>query len=187
MSYTTHTAILILFLIILFAFCFLYTYSLLHLFIKGVPTISSNRSIIKKLIGEESSEYLTGKKTFYELGCSYGRVLFRVCKHYQMNGVGYESNLPPYLYSLLYKRIFYPHVHARVLMRSFYKADIKNADVIFCYLMPKIMQKVEARLVPRMKAGTLIFANSFPFKNIQPIEVLKGKRGRMETLFIYKI
>lgn len=187
MSYTTNTAILILFLIILFIFCFLYAYSLIHLFIKGVPTISSNRSIIKKLTGEESAKYFLGKKIFYELGCSYGRVLFRVSKHYNLQGVGYESNLPPYFYSFLYKRIFYPHVRARVLLRSFYKADIENADVVFCYLMPKIMEKVLVRLVPRMKAGTLIFANSFPFKNIQPIEVLKGKRGRMETLFIYKV
>ena len=175
----------IVFLIFVIIFSIVFAYDLVNLLIRRVPSLSSNREILRKLKSEAVAKYIRDKKTFCELGSSYGRVLFFMCAEYGFEGFGYETNLWPYVYSFLYKRMYYPSVCAKIKWGSFYKHLSGDPDVIFCFLMPSIMGKIEKRLLPALKSGTVIISNSFKFKKMEPVEILEGEKGKIQTLYIY--
>jgi hypothetical protein len=50
---------------------------------------------------------------------------------------------------------------------NFWHADISSADVIFVYLLPWKMDKLEQKLKTGLKPGARIVSNSFMFKSLK--------------------
>ena len=165
----------------------LFIYHIIYSLTKGGPTLSSNRKILKKLASPEMEKYFTGKKQFYELGASYGRVLFFISKKYRLVGKGYETNLCQYLLHLPYKLIFHPRSKSVILPKSFLESDIEKAEVVYCFLTPHLLKKVEDALLPKMRPGAILISNSFPFTSMPPLEILPGKKGNLDTIYVYRV
>lgn len=112
-----------------------------------------------------------------DLGSGAGRLLFMAAK-YGARSTGYELN--PFL--VLWTRLIIflkRNKEIKVFYRSIYDADIADADVIFLFLYPPHMKKLEAKIFNEAKPEAKILSYVFQFHNYTPI-------ANEEGIFVYK-
>lgn len=101
----------------------------------------------------------------YDLGCGDARVLIALKqRHPNITAIGYERNWWPFI--LAKARIRGTGV--TVYHRNFYNADLRNADVVFCFLIQSVMPKVETLLQEQLKPGAVVYSYGFTFPNWKP-------------------
>lgn len=129
--------------------------------IKGnAPYIRTGKKLIDRVI--EDIDFKDNAKV-YELGSGDGRFLRALAKKKNVRAVGFENFMLPYTISKAYK--YLNHSKADFLYQDLFKADLSDADYIFCYLITTQMDKLETKLQNELKPGTLIISNTFKFKN----------------------
>ena len=68
------------------------------------------------------------------------------------------------------------------------KEDLSQADIIYCFLTPSMLKKLEDTVFKTLKKNTIIITNTFKFKNIKEIEIIQDKKRKLfNTVYIYKI
>ncbi|MEW6237298.1 MAG: methionine biosynthesis protein MetW, partial [Candidatus Omnitrophota bacterium] len=95
-----------------------------------------------------------------DLGCGDGRLLQAAAKA-GADTMGYELSL------ILYLLARWRGVNVRY--RNLWKADVSQADVVFCYLVPRAAARFEREIWPRLKPSCRIVVNAFPLPNLKPI------------------
>lgn len=163
--------------------------SALAIFIYGFPAMvavgpipTSKKGINKALALAE----IKPDEKFYELGCGEGRVLVRTVEKYDCYGVGYELVFPYYLLAKVRAKLSKKSEKIDVRCKNFFKADLQNADVIFCFLTPKLMQKVGKLLKEtKLKKGVRVVSYAFKINDMDPIEKIKHSRENW-NIYLYK-
>ncbi len=105
--------------------------------------------------------------TAYDLGFGDGRLIFAAAKNAK-RAIGYELSIPLYLFGLLRKLVSRSKVSIRY--GNIWKQDYRDADVVFCYLLPKAMVRFYKDVWPTLKPGTRVISNAFTIHEIKPIE-----------------
>lgn len=124
---------------------------------------------------------------FYDLGCGDGRVLVEAVRRYGCQGVGYELVLPYYLLTKLRARLSGKSEKIKVRLENIFKADIENADVIFCFLTPKLMEKIgELIKQKKLKSGARVVSYAFSMKNYEPEKKIGHTKDNW-NIYLYKI
>lgn len=163
--------------LIIFAFSFLLT-----LFIK-VPFVPSKNKVAKKLIQE--ADIKDGQK-IYDLGCGDGRLLIEASKGKKIKAVGYE--ISPMAYILGRINTWFQKSKAEVKFKNFFNQNLKDANVIFLYLLPEILPAVGEKILEECAKGTRIISNTFKLPNIEPIKVIaKNPKLGMPTIYVYEV
>ncbi|MBW2636585.1 MAG: class I SAM-dependent methyltransferase [Deltaproteobacteria bacterium] len=93
-------------------------------------------------------------------GCGDGRVLREASKRYKVRALGFEINPLAYLLArlgTLGKR------DVRVRFKNFWKVNFSDADLVFCYLFPDVMKRLEQKLEGELQPGCRIVSCNFPF------------------------
>ncbi len=142
----------------------------------GVPCLPTHSKQARKMI--ELASLKDGMKAV-DLGSCAGRLLFLAAKS-GAKIVGYELNPVLVIWSRLMIRLRGLSKNIRVVMKSVYKADLKNADVIFTFLMNGPMKKLEPKLFSECKPGATIISYTFPIPGHEPVHVEDG-------IFVYKV
>ena len=121
----------------------------------------------------------------YDLGCGDGRILRAVSRRHQARAVGFEVNLMAYLRARI-KCLFYPDV--KVVWGDFRKADLKEADLVFCYLFPDVMRTTAKKLTQDLKPGTRVISCNFPFPDWKPIQLIRPRPERhSDPIYVYQV
>jgi cyclopropane fatty-acyl-phospholipid synthase-like methyltransferase len=99
----------------------------------------------------------------YDLGCGDGRVLIAAARRFGARAVGVEVDVSRYLWSVfavtflgLWKRI-------RIIRADLFSVDLRDADVVFAYLLQDTNDKLKDKLRRELRPGTRIIANTFTF------------------------
>lgn len=147
--------------------------------VTGVPFVNSRKKIINFLIEEIKIE---SGKTLYDLGCGDGKVIFNLAKNNsQANFIGYELNP-----SLIWiARIFRKLSNVQYQRQNFFKVDVKNADYIFLFLFPELMDELLPKLEKELKPGAIVISNSFKFSKKQPFKSIESPIA-LESLYFYQ-
>ncbi len=135
---------------------------------RGAPYIPSTKFSIEQaldLAGFQSGELLI------DLGCGDGRAA-RLARSRGANAIGYELSF--FMYSIARLK-----GGADIRYGDFWKAELSDADVVYCFLTPKAMKRVEDELWPKLKPGCRLVCNTFQLKTLAPDET----RG---PLFLYR-
>jgi hypothetical protein len=103
-----------------------------------------------------------------DMGCGDGRVLSAAHKRYGVRAIGYEVN--PVAYLLAKLRTMSKRGVA-VRWKNFWKADVGEADVLFCYLFPDVMEKVARKLESELHPGTRVVSGNFPLPGWKHLNV----------------
>jgi len=158
----------------------LYLYGLLRA--RLVPYVRTPQAVIEELIRRVP---LREGSVFVELGCGDGVVIGQVKEKFpEVEARGYELALHPYLRARWRSR----SVHFDVIRRSFMRADLRDADVVFCYLMPHFMPAVWQKLNRECKDGATFFSYAFPVPDVEPDQVFTfGEQQVKGKLYSYKI
>ncbi len=164
------------------------TRSVFHLF-TGIPTVSSKKNVIKKIKEDSFFENVFDKnKTLYDFGCGYGGVLYEVSKKYGCRGRGYEIN-PSVVFVSHILSFFYPkdiRKKVRIFLGNMYKVNLEKADIVFLFLLPNTVKKLEKKIKEECKSGTFVICNTFKFEKIEPIYEIKSEK-KLESIYVYEI
>ena len=120
-----------------------------------------------------------------DIGCGDGRVLRKVRKRYGVRVVGYELNLLAYIKA---KLLCLGFQNTEVKWRDFWKADLSEADVVFCYLFPDVMKDLALKLRSELKPGAVVVSCNFDLPGFVPERILRpGNSLHNSPIYIYQL
>lgn len=134
----------------------------------GAPPVPTPPAVMRDMFA--LAKIRPGERV-YDLGCGDGRLVFEA-KRLGAQATGFELALPVYLLAKI--RSFF--LGGRILFRDFWKADLSDADVVFCFLLTDSMQTFKQKLWPALKPGTRVVSHAFPMHGIEPAERMGGVR-----------
>ncbi len=170
--------ILILILLVLLLFgTFLFTYMTIGAIILRVPFVRTGSDVAKKMV--ELADVRKGQ-VVYDLGCGDGKILFFAAEK-GGNCIGIERLRPLCWLGRLRNKFHKSSV--RFLCKNFYKVDLSDADVIFCYLFPKIMEKFYVEKFKELKKGAKIISNAFKIGSLKEKEKIRFGKS---WIYIYE-
>lgn len=108
-------------------------------------------------------------KRAYDLGCGDGRIVIAAASK-GAEAIGYEFSLPTYA---LAKLRTWRHPRATIRYGNFWKKDISDADVVFCYLLVHTMRDFHTLIWPQLKPGCRVVSHAFRMPGVEP-EKLRG-------------
>ena len=142
----------------------------------GVPFVPSSSSRLVRALKE--SGFTPDKyPSLLDLGSGDGRIAIRAgLAGYKATGV--ETN--PYL--LVISRIFNKVLgnRAHLKYQDMYKADLSEHDIVYAYLLPKALDRLEAGFAQGNKPRVLV-TNTFKLKGMEPNEVVD------KIYYVYKL
>jgi SAM-dependent methyltransferase len=97
-------------------------------------------------------------QTFYDLGCGDGRML-RAAAARGLVAIGYELN--PVLVVVAWLNTLRYRKHIKIRFGNFWKADIKNADGIFVFLIDNKMSRLDRFLQSHCKKPLKLASYAF--------------------------
>jgi len=146
----------------------------------GAPYVKSKKKAMEEML---KIAQIKKDDVIFDLGSGDGALLIKAAKKYRFKEAwGVEIN--PILALLSKIKIILSGTQGKIKIKqgNFLKEYLKEATIIFTYLLPGIQVKLEKKFQKELRPGTRIISNSFPFPNL----ILKQKiqcsgLGKMKT------
>ena len=125
---------------------------------------------------------LEGTEVVWDLGAGDSRFLIEVkrrCPTVTARG----CEIVPTIWLLGKFCIWWSGSEVDLKLGSVEHADVADADVIFLYLIPVLMKRLERKFDRELKPGTQVFSHAFQFPGKEParIEEVMGKK-----IYVYR-
>lgn len=147
-------------------------------FLSGAPFVPSTNATAKSMI---ALAQLKKGMIAYDLGSGDGKLLGPIALT-GAKAIGIEINPLLVLYSAV-RRLLHPNRQIiSVRWKSFWSMKFSDADVIFIYLLPLRMERLEKKLAKECKKGTLVVSNSFLFPHWKIV-----RQDDANHVYVYKI
>jgi len=173
----------IIFIIIFIIFLLLFLLSIINSFRFKVPQVSTFKSdfkVMKKWLKKYNLEW----KKIADLWSWTWKVLRFFEKEFNMKTTWYEIDLANILIAKVVNKIYW--LNSIFYKKDYLKADLKKYDIIYIYLFPELIEKIENKIWNECNKWTIVISNAFKFKKHKPINVLKNKKWE-EEVFLYKV
>jgi SAM-dependent methyltransferase len=122
---------------------------------------------------------------FVDLGCGDGRVLRAAHKRYGVKALGFEVNPLAYLSARV---LSFRTPGIRIQWGNFWHKDLGDADVVFCYLFPDVMERLAIKLEKELRPGTRVISCNFPFPGWRADRVVRPDSSRHnDPIYLYRI
>lgn len=174
--------VLLIFLTIISGFITSYIISLLYSSIKGCYFVPSNKRALEKIFSNLSFKK---NQRFIDLGSGDGRVVLYIAKKYKIKALGLEINPLLLLYSKIKAKIF-KIKNAEFLRVNLIKDNWPSADIIYLFLIPKLIFKIKKELKKRLDDGSLIISHGFSIDNFNKYLINKINNQPFPTYFYKK-
>ncbi len=145
----------------------------------GLPPVPTKPGRIRKALRLAN---LQENEILYDLGAGDGRVLLIAAGEFGAKSVGLE--IGPIQCALIWLRAAASGFGGRIRIRweNYYKADLKDADVVFVYATSKEVMKLAPHLEQQMKNGSRLISISADFSEWEPSTV-----DDHDLIFIYEM
>lgn len=144
--------------------------------------VAARRALVQNL-------QLKSGDVFIELGCGDGATLAAVtAKFTDIRARGYE--VLPYAYWLARYSRRRDKYRYDVLLRNFMHANLSDANVLYCFLLPHVMSSVWEKISRECKPGTLLYSNVFTIPGVTPVQGIfpQDEKGRKyPRVFVYQV
>lgn len=136
--------------------------------ISGAPWVPMHSKDIKRVLS--LAKIQSGEK-LYDLGCGDGRLICAAAKA-GARGEGFEISLLPYLISQVRRLAIRKTDHDIVIhYKSFWPADISDADIVYFFQIPRCYQRIKEKLENELKPGARVIAYVWPIEGWSPITI----------------
>lgn len=152
---------LIFFLILMFGIMILYVYMVIG-DLMGAPFVPTSSSYLDEIFKKAN---LKKGQRFIDLGSGDGRLVRKAAKNYGALGVGIEISPILVWYSKILTK-FQKIKGAKFKTGNFFKTPLGSFDIIFCFLVPKSLPKLENKLLKEAK-GKLVISQGFKLKGLE--------------------
>jgi len=126
-------------------------------------------------------------ETLLDLGCGTGKVLVIGAKKFNAKVIGYE--ISPILCFLAKLNLFINGIkNGKIYCEDFLNARLDEAEVIFLYVTPKLMEKLRKKFEKELRPKTRIitFSSQLPFWT--PIKTFQPKnQKKFFKIFLYRV
>lgn len=143
----------------------------------GVPYVPTSKKIVRAMI---ETANLNPNQKVYDLGSGNGAILFAVPKN--THRIGYEKMTLLHLWAKARNWIRRDSIVFK--KQDLYTADLSDADVIFCYLFPFLMERFENEIWPTLKPGCQVVSHGFKLQKQK--EKHQQKVGKARVLYYVK-
>ena len=145
----------------------------------GLPPVSTKPERIHRAL---KLAHLQPNEVLYDLGAGDGRVLFIAGRDFGARAVGIE--IGPIQCALIWLRITANGLGKQVQIKweNFYKANLRQADVVFVYATSKEVLKLAPHLEKQLKKGARVVSISADFPEWEPQQL--DDRG---LIFVYEM
>ncbi len=176
---------IILYVILLFVELFfliglaIYSVGLLYSSVMGAPYVPTSKKQLKAILDRAK---LKESQVFVELGSGDGRIVRQAVKQYGVRGIGVEINQLLVMLSRFYaKREHLKTIEFR--RENIFATDLKKTDVLYLFLMPQLLRKLDGRFRNELKKGTLIISHGFKLEGWEKRMVDEIKSEPFSTFF----
>lgn len=143
-----------------------------------VPTWGKDFDRVVRLADLKAGEVV------YELGAGEGRLLLQFYRTPAAKIIGFEISLVPYAITWLRVRRMRPRVNIR--FKDFFKTNFREANVIFCFLTPPAMRKLQPKFAAECRPGTRIISYAFSIPGWTP-QVMDKPRPNAMAIYRYVV
>jgi SAM-dependent methyltransferase len=145
----------------------------------AAPFFPTPASAIREALREVG---LKPGEVFYDLGAGNGKALLIAEREFGAHAVGYEISIAFYLIAKI--NLWAHRSYAKILFKSFWDADLRDADVLFIFLAERTMQKMQNKLKTGLKPGARLIVFAFPLPDHTPTKIITV-HGPWK-MFVYK-
>src|SRR5687767_10076198 len=145
----------------------------------GLPPVTTKPERIRKALRLAN---LQPDEVLYDLGAGDGRVLLIAARDFGAKAVGIEVG--PIQCALIWLRAIASGFGNQIQVRwaNFYKADLREADVVFVYVTSTEVTKLAPHLEKQMKKGARLVSISADFPEWEP-----SAFDERELIFVYEM
>ncbi len=148
--------------------------------VTGAPWVPTSRKLVTKVL---EMAKLKPNELLYDLGSGDGRIVITAARDFGVRTVGIE--IDPF--RALYSRLKISQLHlkdkARIVRGSFYKIDLRNADVVILYLEQQTNNRLRSKLERELtKPDCRVVSVIFEFEGWQVIN-----QDAEELIHVYKL
>lgn len=161
---------------IIFIFLLTFAYAGLN----SAPWVPTKKKDVERFL--KLAEIKPGQK-MYDLGCGDGRL---ICAAAQAGAQAYGCELSLLPLILVYLRRLFQKEKSRIKIsyQSIWQADLRDADIVYFYLLPKIYPKLKEKLEKELKKGAKVIVYVWPIKGWTPLKV--DTLNHCPALYLYQ-
>jgi len=153
-----------------------------HIVVASVPFIRLNTDTIQEIL---SQVQIKPQNIVYDLGCGDGRALICAVKiQPKASYIGIEKAMIPYCLARFNTR---KYTQVTIHRADILKYDYSDASVVFIYLLPDLIKKLQPQLRKIIKNSKTIIAVEFalPYAKPKKSHTLKHPSKFGHTWFLY--
>lgn len=145
-----------------------------------LPTKNKQRQALTEIIPLKKEDRV------YDLGCGDGVVLFDLArKNKEIKAIGFEISLLPYFIAKIRKLFnFNKYKNVKIKFRNFFREDLRDADIVFIFLLSKCYGKLEKKFETELKDDALVVVEAWPLPELEPYK--KIKEDKLLSIYFYK-
>ncbi len=154
--------------------------SLLISAFSGAPTVYAKEKIIKKAF---EMAYLKSGQVVIDLGCGNARSLIIAAKEFGAKGIGIEISPFYFILAKLNVALHHQTKNIKIYYGNILKYEnlINKADLIYVYLLEKLLAKIEPIIFKNLKRNASVVSLTFNFTGRKPL-----KKNTSPKIYIYK-
>lgn len=164
---------------ILLIILLIFVYSFAYASWRAAPWIPAHNSDMQRLC--TLAEISPGQKV-YELGCGDARFICAAAEQ-GANVIGFEISLLPYLLAQV-RRMYQKNKKAiHIRFRNFWSTSLRDADIIYFWLTPRVHSKLRIKLENELRSGTKVICYVWPMEGWEPAHI--DKQPGRPTIYLY--
>ena len=134
-----------------------FTISFIYSSLKGSPYVPTRQKEIDIILKEAN---LKKNQNFLELGCGDGRVCRRAALLYRVKATGVDVNPLLIWYARFLSKIKSAK-NTEFRTQNIFDANISKADVVYLFLMPKLIELIVPKLEKELKKNAVVISHGF--------------------------
>jgi predicted RNA methylase len=145
--------------------------------LRGAPWVPSPVRKVHKML--EMANVRPGD-VVYDLGCGDGRTVVAAARRFGARAVGIEIDPLRFVWCQVLITALGLRRRVRILFGDFFSKDLRRADVVTCYLLPKTNRKLQAKLLKELRGDARVVSYAFLFPGLSLVE-----SDETDRLFLY--
>jgi SAM-dependent methyltransferase len=155
------------FMIWLYLIVFILSLSFLYASWRAAPWLPMYARDVSRVIALAE---IKGGEKFLDLGSGDGRTLLAAAQAGAVSE-GFEISIVPYLVAAV--KIFFSQVKIKPknIFHDFWNINLGEADIIFVFLLPRIMNRLKEKMEKELKPGARVICYTWPMTGWTPARV----------------
>ena len=161
---------------------YLYVLSIVNSIVYKVPQVASFNSDLK-VMRKWLTKYNLKWKCLIDMWSWTGKMLRFFEREFGCNTTGYEIDLANSLIARILNIIF--KLNSTIIRWNYFNSNLADFDIVYIYLYPELVAKIEEKLEKEAKPWTIVIANAFKLIKAIPKEIIYDEKWK-EEVYIYE-